>query len=58
MYLAYIDRRYGKIMKITEREQDAIDGLKFCLRHNRRMFRVDVLIVLHLLGKLLKNHNG
>ncbi len=39
--------------KIRPREQSAIDGLRFCLTHGRRPFRVDILILLHLVKRLL-----
>ena len=39
-------------MKLLPREQDAIDGLKFCLAHGKRPFKVDIMIVLNLVKKL------
>jgi len=41
-------------MKLLPREQEAIDGIKFCLAYGRRPFRFDILVVLNLIKKLIE----
>lgn len=40
--------------RILPREQEAIDGLKFCMDNNRKPFIVDIRILLRLIEKLLE----
>lgn len=41
-------------MRLLPREQEAIDGIKFCLAYGRRPFRFDILVVLNLIKKLIE----
>lgn len=44
-------------MKLLPREQDAIDGLKFCVAHGRRPFMFDIKIALRLIDKLMRRRS-
>jgi hypothetical protein len=39
------------LLKLLPREQDAIDGLKYCLRHQRPPFLMDIRILLRIVDR-------
>jgi hypothetical protein len=45
-------------MLLTPREKDAIDGLKFCLAHDRRPFKTDIKIVLRVVDRLMSERGA